>query len=131
MAMTANTTFDISFVEDYGVTKRELSSQLSEIKTLKRENSKTRAELLVLRERDASIEVLKEDKRSLQAKAIKAGRLHIEAGTLEAELEALNMEHAKWSVFLHRLLINTLVLFVHSSSSKGNVIPEGTRYSSS
>ena len=123
IAMTANNTFDISFVENFGVSKGELSSQLSEIKTLKRENSKMRAELLVLRERGASIEVLKEEKRSLQAKAMKTDRLSVEVGTLEAQLEALNAEHARWYIFLHHLLINPLILFVHSSSSKGNGIP--------
>ena len=101
IALTANSTFDISFAEDFGVIKGELSSQLSEIKTLKRENSKMRAELLVLRERNASIEVLKEEKRGLEAKAMSADRLSVEIGTLEAQLEALNAEHAKWYVFFH------------------------------
>ena len=76
--MIANNTFDISFAEDYGGAGGELSSQLSEIATLKRENSTTRAEPLVLRERDASIEVLKEERRSLQAKAMNADRLSVE-----------------------------------------------------
>ena len=99
IALTANNTFDISFAEDFGTIRGELSSQLSEIKTLKRENSKMRAELLVLRERNASIEVLKEEKRGLEAKAMSADRLSAEVGTLEAHLEALNAEHAKWHVF--------------------------------
>jgi mitotic spindle assembly checkpoint protein MAD1 len=109
MAMTANNTFDISFAEDFGVIKGELSSQLSEIKTLKRENSKLRAELLVLRERNTSIEVLKEEKRSLEVKALAADRLSVEVGTLEAQLEALNAEHAKWYVFPQYLLIYPLI----------------------
>ena len=108
IAMTANNTFDISFAEDFGAIKGELSSQLGEIKTLKRENSKMRAELLVLRERDASIAVLKEEKRSLEAKAMTADRLSLEVGTLEAQLEALHAEHAQWYVFIHHLLINPL-----------------------
>lgn len=101
IAMTANNTFDSSFGEDLGIIKGELSSQLSEIKTLKRENSKMRAELLVLRERNTSIEVLKEEKRSLAAKAIMADRLGVEVGSLEAQLETLVATHAKWYAFLH------------------------------
>ena len=101
IAMTANNTFDSSFTEDLGIIKGELSSQLGEIKTLKRENSKMRAELLVLRGRDASIEVLKEEKRGLEAKAIMANRLSIEVGTLEAQLETLHAAHAKWYAILH------------------------------
>ena len=121
IAMTANNTFDISFAEDFSVTKGELSSQLSEIKMLKREVSRMHAELLVLRERDTSIQVLKEEKRSLAAKAMKADRLSVEIGTLEAQLEALNAEHAKWYVILYYLLINILILFVHSSSKGGGI----------
>jgi len=105
IAMTANNTFDISFAEDFGVIKGELSSQLNEIKTLKRENGKMRAELLVLRERNASIEILREEKRSLEAKALSADRLSVEVGTLEAQFEALNAEHTKWYVPLHSLII--------------------------
>ena len=116
IALTANNTFDISFAEDFGVIKGELSSQLNEIKTLKRENSKMRAELLVLRERNTSIEVLKEEKRSLEAKAMRADRLSVELETLLAQLEKVNAEHAKWYVFPHYHLIYRLILFVHSSS---------------
>ena len=112
IAITANNTFDISFAEDFGVIKGELSSQLSEIKTLKRENSKMRAELLVLRERNASIAVLKEEKRGLEAKAMAVDRLSVEIGTLEAQLEVLNAEHAKWYVCFHSLLIYPLIPFI-------------------
>ncbi len=122
IALTANNTFDISFAEDFGIIRGELSSQLSEIKTLKRENSKMRAELLVLRERNASIEVLKEEKRGLEAKAMSADRLSVEVGTLEAHLEALNAEHAKWYVFFSLVSHLHINLYIHSSS-KGRGIP--------
>ena len=82
--------------ESWGVVREELHRQAEYLRSLESTNAKATAELTILRERHTSIEVLKEQNRDLEKKAMVAEELRTKVVTLEAELEAARKEREEW-----------------------------------
>ncbi|OBZ72934.1 Spindle assembly checkpoint component mad1 [Grifola frondosa] len=83
--------------ENWAVVREELHRQANYLRTLEATNAKMSAELTVLREKHASVEVLKEQKRELERKARGTEELHEMVAKLEAELEAARREREEWA----------------------------------
>ena len=98
--------------------------------TLKRENCRVQAVLLVLRERDPSIEVVKEENSSVQVHAMKPDHLSAEVGTLEAQQGALIKRRTRVVRVSSSPTHHPLILFLHSPSSKGNGLPSWSKRNS-
>lgn len=76
--------------------REELGRQAEYLRSLEGKNAKMAAELNVLRERHASIEVLREKNRELERKAGVVDELRSKVVSLEAELEAARKEREEW-----------------------------------
>ena len=82
--------------ESWTVVREELHRQASHVRTIEAANAKMNAELSMLKQRHANIEVLKEQKRELERKAQGADELREKVVKLEAELEAARKEREEW-----------------------------------
>ncbi|KAG8833013.1 coiled-coil domain-containing protein mad1 [Serendipita sp. 400] len=78
--------------EDLRFLREQLLSQTAKTRELEDSNAKMKAELLVLRERNTNIEILREEKRVLERKSRDADAMREQLGTLEAEVDALRRE---------------------------------------
>lgn len=86
--------------ESMSVVRDELHRQASYLRSLESSNSKMTAELKVLRERQTSVEVLREEKRGLERKIQMLEEFRTKAIKLEAEVEAGRKEREAWCSFL-------------------------------
>ncbi|OSX63139.1 hypothetical protein POSPLADRAFT_1181163 [Postia placenta MAD-698-R-SB12] len=82
--------------ENWAIVRDELHRQAEHMRLVEAANTKMSAELTMLRERHASVEVLKEQKRELQRRAAGADELREKVIRLEAELEASRREREQW-----------------------------------
>ena len=82
--------------DSWKVVREELGRQAEYLRSLESKNAKMSAELSGLRERHASIEVLREKNRELERKARVAEELRTKVVSLEAELEAARKEREEW-----------------------------------
>lgn len=82
--------------ENMHVIREELHRQASYLRTLESTNTSLTAELAVLRERHASVEVLREEKRGLERKVQTLEQLREKVVRLEAEVEAGRREREAW-----------------------------------
>ncbi|KAH9938791.1 MAD-domain-containing protein [Epithele typhae] len=83
--------------EDWGVVREELHRQAKYMRQLESANARMTGELNVLREKQTSVEVLKEQKRELQRKLQGAEETREKMARLEAELEAARKEREEWA----------------------------------
>ncbi|KAI1786094.1 MAD-domain-containing protein [Ganoderma leucocontextum] len=83
--------------EDWTVVREELHRQAKYMHQLETANAKMTAELNVLREKQTSVEVLKEQKRDLERKLRGADELREQVVKLEAELDAARQEREEWA----------------------------------
>jgi mitotic spindle assembly checkpoint protein MAD1 len=84
--------------ETWNVLREELHRQAGYTRTLEATNAKLLAEVNALRERQTSVEVLREQKRELERKVVGADQARESVVRLEAELEAARKEREEWSV---------------------------------
>lgn len=84
--------------ESWSVVREELHRQADHVRKIETENAKMNSELTTLRQRHASIEVLKEQKRDLERKARTTEELREKVVRLEAELDAARKEREAWCV---------------------------------
>ena len=99
------------------VVRDELHRQADYLRTLESSNAKMLAELVVLRERQTSVEVLKEQKRGLEKKVQVLEELRTKVVKLEAEVEAGRREREDWYDLIlpsHHPLTLTLTLTLSS-----------------
>ena len=82
--------------ENWTVVREELHRQASYLRTLEGANAKMTTELNSLRERHASVEVLKEEKRGLERKIKVLEELRGTVAKLEAEVDASRREREEW-----------------------------------
>lgn len=99
---TSKSNNSLRTVDESGHTSQEWESlrgqlvqQMDQIRNLNDTNAKMRAELLVLKQRHANIEVLREEKRVLEQRVRDADFIREQLGTLEAQVEALRREKEK------------------------------------
>ncbi|PPQ94910.1 hypothetical protein CVT25_004396 [Psilocybe cyanescens] len=83
--------------ESMSVVRDELHRQANYLRSLESANSKMTAELNVLRERQTSVEVLREEKRGLERKIQMLEEFRTKAVKLEAEVEAGRKEREAWA----------------------------------
>ncbi|KAI0074913.1 hypothetical protein K474DRAFT_1664924 [Panus rudis PR-1116 ss-1] len=83
--------------ENWAIVREELHRQANHLRTVEAANAKMNAELTMLRQRNASVEVLKEQKRELERKVSNAEELKEKVIRLEAELEAARREREEWA----------------------------------
>lgn len=82
--------------ENWTVVREELHRQASYLRTLEGANAKMTMELNSLRERHASVEVLREEKRGLERKVKVLEELRETVVKLEAEVDAGRREREEW-----------------------------------
>ncbi|KAH9475542.1 Spindle assembly checkpoint component mad1 [Psilocybe cubensis] len=83
--------------ESMSIVRDELHRQASYLRSLESSNAKMTAELKVLRERQTSVEVLREEKRGLERKLQMLDEFRTKAIKLEAEVEAGRKEREAWA----------------------------------
>lgn len=100
--------------ESMSVVREELQRQAGYLNKLERENVKLRAEVRVLREKEQSVEVVKEEKRGLERKVRVLEDMREKVVKLEAELDASRREREDWSIttYSHYLYTINIILFV-------------------
>lgn len=89
---------DRSTDNDWKVVRDELTRQASYLRNLETSNARMTGELTQLRQRNESIEVLKEQKRDLERKLANTDSLRQSVVRLEAEVEAARREREEWCV---------------------------------
>ena len=93
---------------DWKIVRDELTRQASYLRNLESSNARMTGELTQLRQRNESIEVLKEQRRDLERKSANTDSLRQSVIRLEAEVEAARKEREEWyvrSTFLTRSLL--------------------------
>lgn len=83
--------------DNWGIVREELHRQANHSRKVEAENAKMNAELVILRQRHASVEVLREQKRELERKLVDVDQLKEKAVKLEAELDAARREREEWA----------------------------------
>lgn len=91
-----STLADSSTDSDWKVVREELTRQASYLRSLESSNARMSGELVQLRQRNESIEVLKEQKRDLERKIATTDALRQSVVRLEAEVEAARKEREEW-----------------------------------
>ena len=92
----------VSEEENMSVVREELHRQAKYLRTLESTNVKLTSELTVLRERQTSVEVLREQKRGLEKRVQVLEELRTKVVKLEAEVEAGRREREDWYLFAFR-----------------------------
>ncbi|KAJ5082397.1 hypothetical protein N7532_011440 [Penicillium argentinense] len=87
-------------VEELAVLKRELSDQVSHIRELESTNREQGAELQYLRKVQKNVEVVQEQKRSLENQLMAMRNLEAELGTLQIQKQVLEDERQSWNSLL-------------------------------
>lgn len=84
--------------EDWTVVREELHRQAKYMRQLETANARMTGELNILREKQTSVEVLKEQKRELERKLYGTEDLREKVVKLEAELDSARKEREEWCV---------------------------------
>ncbi|KAF9475572.1 MAD-domain-containing protein [Pholiota conissans] len=83
--------------ESMNVVREELHRQANYLRTLESTNAKLTSELKILRERQTSVEVLREEKRGLELRVKMLEELRTKVVKLEAEVAAGRREREEWA----------------------------------
>ena len=86
--------------ETIAVIRRELTDQVQHIRTLEARNAKQHAELTHLRQIHKAVEVVEEEKRSLQRKLDAAAALETELAEVRMQRQRLEDERLAWTAYL-------------------------------
>lgn len=86
--------------ETVAIIRRELSDQVQHIRSLEAKTSKQHTELVHLRQVHRAVEVVEEEKRSLQRKVIAAQAVEAELNEVRIQKQRLEDERLAWTAFL-------------------------------
>jgi mitotic spindle assembly checkpoint protein MAD1 len=86
--------------ETIAIIRRELSDQVQHIRSLEAKNSKQHTELVHLRQIHKAVEVVEEEKRSLQRKVDAAQAVEAELNEVRIQKQRLEDERLAWTAFL-------------------------------
>jgi mitotic spindle assembly checkpoint protein MAD1 len=89
-------------VETLKVLKKELSEQVNHIKTLETTNRRQAGELKTLRNEKRSLELVDEEKRSLEAKLKVMGELREELSSAQVQISVLQDERNAWQSYFQK-----------------------------
>ncbi|KAI1359940.1 spindle assembly checkpoint component Mad1 [Xylaria arbuscula] len=84
------------------IIRRELSDQVQHIRTLEAKTSKQHTELVHLRQVHKAVEIVEEEKRSLQRKVDAAQALEAELNEVRYQKQRLEDERLAWTAFLQK-----------------------------
>lgn len=82
------------------VLRKELHHQVTHLKTLEHNNARLNREIAALRTERQSLDLLKEQKLSLETKLLKMNELRSKLARTEADVESLQNEKQAWAAFL-------------------------------
>ena len=119
----------VSEEENMSVVREELHRQANYLRSLESTNAKLTSELTVLRERQTSVEVLREQKRGLEKKVQVLEELRTKVVKLEAEVEAGRREREDWYLSsFHSINFPTthILLFFRANRSSDLNTPSNT-----
>ncbi|KAI5475139.1 hypothetical protein MNV49_001883 [Pseudohyphozyma bogoriensis] len=86
--------------ETVKIVREELTRQVTQLKALEKENSKLARRVETYEKDHAVVEVLKEEKKKLEAQVRSMDALRQQAAAFEGELEAMKREKSEWQSFL-------------------------------
>ncbi|KAI0424059.1 spindle assembly checkpoint component Mad1 [Xylaria sp. FL1042] len=86
--------------ETIAIIRRELSDQVQHIRSLEAKTSKQHAELVHLRQIHKAVEIVEEEKRSLQRRVDAAEALEVELHEVRIQKQRLEDERLAWTAFL-------------------------------
>ncbi len=104
----------------WNIVREELHRQADHLRNVEAENAKMTAELLILRQRHSSIEVLKEQKRELEKKLSGVEGMKDKVVRLEAELVAARQEREQWYPLFLILLKSCLYSLFRASKTSSS-----------
>jgi mitotic spindle assembly checkpoint protein MAD1 len=117
----------VSEEENMSVVRQELHRQANYLRALESTNAKLTSELIVLRERQTSVDVLKEEKRGLEKRVQVLEELRTKVVRLEAEVEAGRREREEWYLLpSFNNLCKQLTLFLRANESSDLPMPSNT-----
>lgn len=82
------------------VLRRELHHQVQHLRTLEQNNARLTKEIAILKQDKANVELLKEEKLSLESKVRRMDTLRRTLADVEGEVAILKRERDEWAVFL-------------------------------
>ncbi|KIO32924.1 hypothetical protein M407DRAFT_18086 [Tulasnella calospora MUT 4182] len=88
------------FDENWQVVREEMHRQTTHWKSLESTNAKLTADVHALRAKQQSVEVLREENRSLQQRLLKASEQEETIARLQGEVDAARREREEWAAFL-------------------------------
>ncbi|KAG8953812.1 coiled-coil domain-containing protein mad1 [Tulasnella sp. 424] len=88
------------FDENWQVIREEMHRQTAHWKSLESTNAKLTSEVHSLRAKQQSVEVLREENRSLQQRLLKASQQEETIARLQGEVDAARREREEWAAFL-------------------------------
>ncbi|KAI1172580.1 spindle assembly checkpoint component Mad1 [Nemania sp. FL0916] len=115
--------------ETIAIIRRELSDQVQHIRSLEAKTSKQHAELVHLRQVHRAVEVVEEEKRSLQRRADAADVLEAELHEARIQKQRLEDERLAWTAFLQNASTDSGIMEFDSPEAVARALVE-ERYNS-
>ncbi|TGJ88372.1 hypothetical protein E0Z10_g390 [Xylaria hypoxylon] len=115
--------------ETIAIIRRELSDQVHHIRTLEAKTSKQHAELVHLRQVYKAVEIVEEEKRSLQRRVDAAQALEVELNEIRIQKQRLEDERLAWTAFLQNASVEDGVMEFDSPEAVARALVE-ERYNS-
>ncbi|KAI0903947.1 spindle assembly checkpoint component Mad1 [Ustulina deusta] len=115
--------------ETIGIIRRELSDQVQHIRSLEAKTSKQHAELVHLRQVHKAVEIVEEEKRSLQRRVDAAQALEAELNEIHIQKQRLEDERLAWTAFLQNASTEDGVMEFDSPEAVARALVE-ERYNS-
>ncbi|KAI1493581.1 spindle assembly checkpoint component MAD1 [Biscogniauxia mediterranea] len=117
--------------ETIAVIRRELSDQVQHIRSLESKNAKQHAELSHLRQIHKAVEVVEEEKRSLQRKVDAAEALEVELAEARMQRQRLEDERLAWTAYLRNASENDGVMEFDSPEDVARALVQERYHSAS
>ncbi|KAI0469477.1 spindle assembly checkpoint component Mad1 [Xylaria cf. heliscus] len=115
--------------ETIGIIRRELSDQVQHIRSLEAKTSKQYAELVHLRQVHKAVEVVEEEKRSLQRRVDAVQSLEVELNEVRIQKQRLEDERLAWTAYLRNASAEDGVMEFDSPEAVARALVE-ERYNS-
>lgn len=107
--------------ENWSVVRDELQRQAGYLRSLESTNAKLTTELTRYKDRHASVEVIREEKRALESKVAMMEGLREKVAGLEAQVEAARREREDWQVVIQSLYSRELMLCILGQTKLANL----------
>ncbi|KAI1817443.1 spindle assembly checkpoint component Mad1 [Poronia punctata] len=115
--------------ETIAIIRRELSDQVQHIRSLEVKNAKQNTELVQLRQNHKAVEIVEEEKRSLQRKVDAAELVEAELNEVRIQKQRLEDERLAWTAYLQNASMDTGIMEFDSPEDVARALVE-ERYNS-